>query len=139
MVLLAKIVQAIQFLLLAQSVWRGLYSVIHQVMIQALRTVGLPCITVCGQYFYFQPCILPITFTKRVSASRIKAALGNIKYPTHEHSRIALSHRINQTVSHRNPLVKHVAHFFMKSRSIFTSANSRFTLDSSSSTSVSAS
>ena len=135
-----------QFLLTAQvqflaqcsnAVWRGLYSMIRQIMMQALRTVGLPCTLVCGQYFYFQPCILQLTFPKRASSLGMKAALGNIKYSTHERIRITSSHRFNQTVSHRDPFAKYVAHFFIKSRSIFTSANSRLTLDSSSSTSVS--
>lgn len=130
---------AVQIQFLAQcsnAVWRGLYSVIHQLMIQALRTVGLSCTAMCRQYFHFQPCILPLTLTERARASRMKTTLGYIEYLTHEHYRIALPHRFNQIVSHRNPLAKYVAHFFIKSRSIFTSANSRFTLDSSSSTSV---
>ncbi len=120
----------------SNAVWRGLYCVIRQVMVQALGTAGLPCTLVCGQYFYFQSCILLLTFTDRASPLDMKAALGNVKCPTHERNRIFLSHRFNQTVSHRDPFAKYVAHFFIKSRSIFTSANSRLTLDSSNSTSV---
>lgn len=128
----------IQFLTqCSNAVWCGLYPVIRQVMIPALHTVGLACTAVCSQYFYFQPCILPLTRTERARASRMKTTLGYIEYLTHEHYRIALPHRFNQIVSHRNPLAKYIAHFFIKSRSIFTSANSRFTLDSANSTSVS--
>ena len=66
-----------------------------------------------------------------------EAALGNIQCSTHVRNRIASSHRLNQTVSHRDSLAKYVAHFFIKSRSIFTSTNSRLTPGSSNSTSVS--
>ncbi len=110
-------------------------------MMQTLCTVGLSCTLVRGQYFYFQPSILPLTFTKRASSLGMKAALGNIKCSTHERNRIASSHRLNQTVSHRRiyqlSFAKYIAHFLIKSRPIFTSTNSRLTLDSSSSTSVS--
>lgn len=76
--------------------------------------------------------------SNNTSASRMKTTLGYVEYLTHKHYWIALPHRFYQIVSHRNPLVKYVAHFFTKSRSIFTADNSRFTPDSSSSTSVSA-
>ena len=69
----------------------SLYSVIRQIMMQALRTVGLSCTLVRGQYFYFQPSILPLTFTKRARSLSMKAALGNIQYSTHERNRIAQS------------------------------------------------
>jgi|CXWL01.1.fsa_nt_gi hypothetical protein len=125
----------------SNAIWRGLYSMIRQIMMQALCTVGLSCTLVCSQYFYFQPSILPLTFTKWESSLGMKAALGNIKYPTHERNRVTSSHRLNQTVSHRRiyqlSFAKYVAHFFMKSRAIFTAANSRFTLDSANSGSVS--
>ncbi|WP_206781780.1 hypothetical protein, partial [Nitrosomonas supralitoralis] len=55
------------FLRNVSAVWRGWYSVIGRVMMQALGTVGLSCTLVCGQYFYFQSCILLLTFTDRTS------------------------------------------------------------------------
>ena len=70
---------------------------------------SLVYVVVRGQYFYFQPCILLLTVTKRASSLGMKAALGNIKCSTHERNRIASSHRLNQTVSHRDSLAKYVA------------------------------
>ncbi len=86
---------------------------------------------VCGgvQSVFLFPALHSPAYAYRVGES----------FAHENHSRIALPHRFNPIVSHRNPLAKYVAHFFIKSRSIFTSANSRFTLDSTNSTSVSAS
>ena len=101
-------------------------------------TVGFPRPLVCGLNFAFQPEILLLAPRGRALAPGVIAAFRDFQNSAHRRYRMMLSQLLNPGVSLRDSFAKYAAHFFSRSRSSFTSANSLRNRASSTSVSVGA-
>ena len=111
-------------------------AVIIQIGLQSLGAVGVPRSLMRCPDLDFQRRIRVFPERWRTLPPGVVAAFRYTQHPTHGGCRVGLSQFINSSVFHRDSLVKYVANFFSRSRSIFTSASSLRVLVSSSSNSL---
>src|SRR4030042_253350 len=84
----------------------------------------------------FQSHLLPLPNSKRSLDPGIVSACRHLQHTAKQRNKIGKSQLLDYRVPCSDSLAKYAAAFFKMSRSIFTTANSRFTLVSSCSTSV---
>ena len=118
------------------AVHANLDTVVRQILLQPFRAKGLPGTLVSCTHLCFELKLSLSAQRQRPFAPGIIAADGHAQEPAHRRHRVMVSHLFDHVVLHRDSFAKYVANFFNRSRSIFTSANSRLTRLSSASISV---
>ena len=106
------------------------------VIFQPLRAIRFTGALMGSVNLQFQPRILLVAFRWLTSKPCVVTARRHLINSAHHRHRIVLMQRFHHRLLHRIPFAKYAAAFFNRSRSILTSASSRFVLANSNSTSV---
>ena len=89
-----------------------------------LGALGLPRPLMRGPDFGFQPDGLLLARRRWAFTPGVIAAFGYSQQSAQDHRRVLMSQLLYLCVFHRDSFAKYAAHFFSRSRSSLTSANS---------------